>query len=161
MSNYIREAGGSAIGARLRHLSERIDREATQIYEDAGISFQQRWFGVLNLLNNRGPMSVGELAEQLQIRHVSVSQTRSSLEKAGLLASQRDDRDSRRRILSLSPKAEALISKMQPYWDSMADAARDLDQEAGNVVQALNALDEALDRQSLAARVDDNLHKED
>jgi len=157
MSSYIRKAGGSALGARLRQLSERIDREATQIYADAGISFRQRWFGVLDLLAKQGPMTVGELAEKLSIRHVSVSQTRSSLEKAGLLISLPDDTDSRKRVLSLSPKAETLVQQMNPYWDSMAAAAQELGRESGDIVRALNALEEALDRKPLASRVAEKL----
>ena len=38
-------SGGAAIGARLRRLSDRIDREADGLYAAFGIDFEQRWFG--------------------------------------------------------------------------------------------------------------------
>lgn len=55
--DYSREAGGEALGARLRRLSERIDREATQVYVAHNIDFEQRWHGLLNQLIVNGPMS--------------------------------------------------------------------------------------------------------
>jgi len=70
------QAGAAAIGARLRRLSERIDRDAGRLYAEAGIDFEQRWFGVINLLALLGPRTVGELASFLGVSHASVSQVR-------------------------------------------------------------------------------------
>ena len=67
MQDYPSHHRGAAIGARLRRLSERIDREANAIYAEMDIEFEQRWFGVLNQLALSGPMSVGELAAVLGV----------------------------------------------------------------------------------------------
>jgi hypothetical protein len=45
--DYPSRFGGAAIGARLRRLSDRIDREADGLYSALGIDFEQRWFGVM------------------------------------------------------------------------------------------------------------------
>ncbi|HEY0801463.1 MAG TPA: MarR family transcriptional regulator, partial [Steroidobacteraceae bacterium] len=87
MVDYTRKYGPAAIGGRLRRLSESNDEDAGRIYAELGINFQQRWVGVLEQLGDRGPLSVGELASSLGIRHSSVSQTRRSLEDAGLVES--------------------------------------------------------------------------
>lgn len=77
------QPGGASVGALLRRLSERIDRNAHRAHSQPGVVFEPRWMGVLNLLALRGPMSVNELAAVLAISHPSVIQTLASLCKAG------------------------------------------------------------------------------
>ena len=152
-SDYFRQNGAAAIGARLRRLSERIDSDASRIYAEAGLTFEQRWFGVVHLLHQAGALSVGELAAALGIRHVSVSQTRLSLEEAGIVVCESDPADARRRTLHLTKKGQQLVATIAPIGEALARAAIELDDEAGNVVAALERLDRALDRSSLFERV--------
>jgi DNA-binding MarR family transcriptional regulator len=98
-TDHTSKYGPAAIGARLRRLSESIDEDAGRIYAELGIRFQQRWVGILEELKKRGPQTVGELAEALGIRHSSVSQTRRSLEEAGLIDSGAHPEDGRSRKL--------------------------------------------------------------
>ncbi|MDO8295943.1 MAG: MarR family transcriptional regulator [Caulobacter sp.] len=153
--DYTREAGGAAIGARLRRLSAAFDGDATRVYAALGIAFEQRWYGVLNQIALRGPATVGELATTLRITHVSVSQTRQSLEKAGLVVTQPDDEDARRKRLALTPAGQALVDRLTPLWDVFADAALALDAEAGGLAIALDRVDDALARRSLFDRIMD------
>jgi len=118
-----------------------------------GVVFEQRWMGVLNLLALRGPMSVNELAAVLAISHPSVSQTRASLRKAGLIAERVDRRDGRRRLLRLSSKGAALVETLQPIWSALAETAKALNDEADDVVAGLARLERALDRRPLFDRV--------
>ena len=98
-TDFPRSQGGAAIGARLRRLSETLDYDAARVYGALGIRFEQRWFGVLNQIDRHGPMSVGDLATQLRITHVSVSQTRQSLERAGIIVAEPETASS-----SIKPK---------------------------------------------------------
>ncbi len=151
--DYVRSVGGAAIGARLRRLSERIDGDATRVYAALGIEFEQRWFGVLNQLALNGPATVTELASVLRITHVSVSQTRRSLEKARLIESNADATDARRRLLSLTTAGRNLIGQLQPLWQSCEEAALELTSEAGELMACLDRLDDALERRSLFDRM--------
>lgn len=153
LTDYTRNQGGAAIGARLRRLSERIDREATQLYSELGLDFEQRWFGVLNLLAQFGPLSVGELAAPLGISHASVSQTRDSLERRGYIRWTPNPADARSRHLQLTPAGTRLVARLQPLWRALSEAGQELDDEAGEVVAALERLDRALERRSLGERV--------
>lgn len=154
--DYNRGKGGQALGARLRRLSERIDGDSARAYAALDLMFEQRWFGVLDQLVLRGPSSVGDIAAAIGITHVSVSQSCRSLEGASLIASVADPKDARRRILSLTPEGEALIARLRPLWDAFAAAAAELNAEAGNVVEALDRLDDALERRSLLDRIRDH-----
>ncbi len=151
--DYTRSVGGAALGTRLRRLSEVIDRDATRVYATLGIDFEQRWFGVINQLAINGTATVGEIASSLGITHVSVSQTRQSLEKAGLVRAEADPADGRRSRLVLTAKGRALVEQLSPLWVAMADAAADLDAEAGEIVKRLDQLDIALKRKALFDRI--------
>ena len=152
--------GGAALGARLRRLSERIDREADRIYRESGVSFEQRWYGVMNQLAAHGPMTVGALAGALGITHAAVSQTRASLVAEGLLDVVADPADARRRTLVLSAAGKRLVIELQPLWRALSDVSTDLNREAPGLLDALDKLDAALERESLAQRVRARLTKQ-
>jgi DNA-binding MarR family transcriptional regulator len=156
-ADYSRSMGGQALGARLRRLSERIDGDGTRIYAARGVVFEQRWFGVLNQMVLKGPTTVGEIAATMRITHVSVSQACRSLEKAGILASAPDPADARRRIMSLTPEGAALVEQMWPLWQAFNAAAAEINAEAGDVVAALDRLDDALARKSLFERISERI----
>lgn len=151
-SDYSREVRGAALGARLRRLSERLDRDSTRIYSALGVRFEQRWYGVLNQIMVNGPMTVTGIAAALRITHVSVSQSRRSLEAAGLVHSVNDQKDARRRPITLTPLGQALVAELAPLWRALDDSAEELNAEAGDVVALLDRLDDALDRRSLLDR---------
>ena len=152
-ADYPLASRGGALGARLRRLTERIDRDAGRIYAEAGVDFEQRWFGVLNQLVLKGPLSVSDLAQVLGIAQASVSQTRQSLEGAGLIRWEKDARDGRRRTLHLTDKGQDLVAQLTPLWRLLAEVAAELDAEADDTVAALDRLDAALNRNSLYDRV--------
>lgn len=155
MKDYVAEMGGAALGARLRRLSAAVDAASAKVYAARGIRFEQRWFGVINQLDMAGPMSVRELADTLGITHASVSETRKSLEGEGLITSQTDSSDTRRRVLALSPSGEALVTQLRSLWDAFDEAARQLDAEAGGVALVLAKLERALAARPLHVRIAD------
>jgi MarR family transcriptional regulator, organic hydroperoxide resistance regulator len=151
--DYTKRKGGAALGARLRRLSEAIDRDATRAYATVGVKFEQRWFGVLNQLALHGPKTVSEIAATLRITRASVSQTRQSLENAGFIEMEAHPLDARQRHLVLTNAGVKLLGRLQPLWQAMEAAALEVDAEAGNAVAALDRLDEVLARQSLFERI--------
>jgi DNA-binding MarR family transcriptional regulator len=155
LADRTRRYGPAAIGGRLRRLSESIDEDASRIYADFGIEFQQRWVGVLEELSKRGPCSVGELAQMLGIRHASVSQTRRSLEESRLVQSTADPGDARSRRLSLTERGRQFVRQLEPVWNLLNATSVELDEEAGHVIAALDRLDAALSRRSLYHRVNE------
>jgi DNA-binding MarR family transcriptional regulator len=152
LTDYSGAYGAAALGARLRRVSERIDREATAVYQQAGIRFEQRWMAPVSLLTERGEMSVSEIAQALRITQPSVSQTLSSLHAEGFVAEKADSRDARRRIQFLTKAGTAFVVQVEGIWESLTITARELDREAGDVVSSLDRLEKALDRTSLFER---------
>jgi DNA-binding MarR family transcriptional regulator len=155
--DYSKRMGGAALGARLRRVSEAIDKDATRIYATMGITFEQRWFGVLNQLALNSAMTVSELADALRITRASVSQTRQSLEDAGLITSKDHPSDARQRHLALTAKGRRLVNRLALLWHAMDEAAREVDEEAGHVVAILDQLDEALTKKSMFDRISEKM----
>lgn len=150
--DYTRRSGAAALGARLRRLSERIDRDAGRLYAELDVRFEQRWFGVLNQLVLHGPRSVGDLAVALGVTHVAISQVRQALVAEGLVAEDRDPRDGRSRVLRLTEAGQALARRLEPAWKALSAAAVDLNAEAQDALAALERLEAALDRASILDR---------
>ncbi|PHR56291.1 MAG: MarR family transcriptional regulator [Robiginitomaculum sp.] len=142
----------SAIGKRLRRLSHIIDYDARRLYKEHGIHFEQRWFGVINELMSNGPMSVKELSVSLKITHVSVSETRKSLEIKNYIQSTPDKDDARRRLLSITDEGQLFIKTISPIWGALEEVSKELNEETNNVVQGLDKLDAALTKTSLYER---------
>ena len=153
MPDYSKEARCTVLGARLRRLSDQIDRDCGKVYALNGVTFEQRWFGVLKQLQLNGPSSVGHLATLLGITHVSVIQTCQSMKKAGLIASAISSQDARVRHIRLTKKALELLQELAPLWGKISEAGERLNDEAGDVVALLDRLDEALRQKSLLDRI--------
>jgi MarR family transcriptional regulator, organic hydroperoxide resistance regulator len=151
-SDYIRSHGNAGVGARLRRLSERIDRESNAVYAHLGLHFEQRWMGVLMLLDERDEMTVGELAEALRITQPSISQTLRSLQAASIVSDKADPCDSRRRIQRLSPKGLQFIEQVRPVWVALMQTARDLDREGIDILTPIDQIEKSLDRKSVLER---------
>ncbi|WP_395943991.1 MarR family winged helix-turn-helix transcriptional regulator [Brevundimonas sp.] len=156
-ADFSRRSGAAAIGARLRRLSERIDRDASRLYRETGEIFEQRWYGVVRLLAEQEAQSVGDLAAALGVSHASVSQIRDGLARAGLIAWETDTRNARLRRLRLTPEGRALAARLTPLWNALNAAAVELNAEAKDALAAIDRLEQAVARVSLYDRVRANL----
>ena len=151
--------GVTALGSRLRRLLERLDREVLAVYRAAGERFEPRWYGVFAALRDDGPLSVGDLSRRLGISHAAVSQIRTALEAEGLIRGQADPWDGRRQVLSLTPLGRETAARLAPLWSAIGAAVGDMLAEHAPTLPAdLDALEQAIDRHSLAARVGTTLH---
>lgn len=98
--------------AMFRHALRRFLAFSEAAAQEAGMTPQQHQA----LLAIRGSpnrsVSVGELAEQLLIRHHSAVELADRLAHAGLLRRQADTADRRRVRLLLTPRAEDLLTEL-------------------------------------------------
>jgi DNA-binding MarR family transcriptional regulator len=147
-----RRLGAAAVGGRLRRLSERIDEDCARIYAECGIDFEQRWLGLIYILALEGPQSVGKLAAMIGISHASISASRQSMQKAGLILAKTDAKDARTVHLRLSPKGKRLFARIQPIMDILIKVSVEANEEAGQPLAALDRMDDALNRLSLYER---------
>ena len=62
---YIAQLGLVALGSRMRAVSDRLYATADEVYRQSGLDIQGRWLPLLRILHDRGPLTVGEIAEAI------------------------------------------------------------------------------------------------
>jgi len=151
--DFIAAQGARAFGTRLRRLFETLNRGVSEIYADAGVAFEPRWFGLITLLRARERIDIGSAAAALGQSHVAVVQVANVLERRGLVRRVRSKTDGRSRDLQITAKGKALCTELDPLWDRIAAATQSLLKEAApNFLNELDGLDEALARRTLFER---------
>lgn len=151
--NLLDEIGPLAVAARLQRLADSIRKDGTQVYKEHGIDFEPKWFPVVYVLSRKGPLSVVDLAGEVGIAHPSLIQLVKELETKKLVKSSSDKSDKRKRLISLTPKAQALITEMQPVWDKIRAAVAELVETENNLMKSMAETEEQLKRESFFDRV--------
>ena len=151
--DFIQNLGHLALGSRLKRLSDRIMAAGQEVYRDANVDFEPRWFPLFRLLAEEGPLSVGEAAEALGLTHAAISQTARMMKKRGFLSSMKDPEDERRRVLSLTDRGRDELPKLRPLWDDIEKAVREVVEFSGvDVLAAVDGIEQAMDRESFPDR---------
>jgi DNA-binding MarR family transcriptional regulator len=157
MSDWITDMGGLALGSRFRRLSDAMSGEVNKVYKKRNIALNSRHFPVLSLLHKQGKsgLSVTEMAEQLKITHVSVSQTVKQLEKQGYCSRRANKNDERVLQISLTDKANTLLEgELLAVWQVIKTVTEErLNSIDGDFWQGLASAEENLSRYSLSEEI--------
>ena len=139
------ELGHLALASRLKRLGELLQSQVSEVYVEQEESFRARWFPVLIALYRTSPLSIVQLAATLGLTHTAIAQIAQEIEGQGLIGSQQDPRDGRRRMLVLTAEGEATIARMQPLWEEVRAATAELVAESGHdLLAAIAAVEERL-----------------
>lgn len=151
--DVVRELGLLALGSRLRRLSDRLMTDAAAIYRTENVTFEPSWFPLFRLLAAEGPATVGDAAAALGVTHARVSQSSRAMIAGGVAASTKDTDDERRTVLSLTPNGHSLVNALQPIWNSLHHALRDVVAATGvDLLAVLDGLEHALDERAIPER---------
>jgi len=158
--DLIKRLGSLALASRLKRLSDRLLRDGYRIYREQGLDFEPRWFTVFYLLSQKSPLAVTKIARELRVSHPAVNQVANAMEKEGLLVSQKDKADERKRLLSLSPSGRALVTKLKPIWNDFKLAAGELLAESGvDFLEGLDRIEISLDDAEMYDRIKAQIKK--
>ena len=149
--SFLSDQGALALASRLKVLSERSYDLVDQAYRDHGLGLQARWFPLLRLLQQRGPLTVGEIAREIGLTHSAVSQLANKLSREGWLERGQGG-DRRQRVLQLSNKAQAELKAARPLWLAMRNTVEArLQAIGGDLLGALSRYEQSLDAEPLPA----------
>ena len=143
--NFYKRTGELIFGTRLKRVSDRFLMDISRVYKYLKIDFEMSWFPLFFLLNDRGGLTVTEIAGELEITHSAVSQLVGALEKKGLLHFINDASHRRRRRVYFTTKGLDLIRILKPIWDSILRCMREMLEEGQNSAYLLKALEEVED----------------
>jgi DNA-binding MarR family transcriptional regulator/ribosomal protein S18 acetylase RimI-like enzyme len=157
--DLIKELGYLAIGSRMKRLTERLMRSGHIVYKSQKIDFEPRWFPVFYLLQSaQAPLSISEIAKTLRLTHPAVIQITQMMTKKGLIQSSKDEKDRRKRQLSLTQKGKNLVPVLEPIWEDFVAAIvnffENIDVDMIDIIQKIEA---ELDKREMGERIIDQI----
>lgn len=149
------------LGTLLRHLIEALDGAVEEAYGRAGLDYRPRYTPIVRVLIEIGPASIRAISQRAGTTHSAVSQTVSQMRKAGLVRL-RPGGDARERVVALTPRAEAMVPRLERHWAATSAAARGLDDELSAPLSVLvREAIAALERRPFAERIGEALARLD
>jgi DNA-binding MarR family transcriptional regulator/GNAT superfamily N-acetyltransferase len=156
-ADIIEQLGELALASRLRRLSERLFRDISRVYLDLDVEFEARWFPLLQALRRRSPQGVTELAATLRLTHPAVNQLAATMGARGLVRGRGDPHDERRRLLELTAAGRRTAVALDPIWEEVRLASRELlgelAEKGHDLLAALGELETLLDQRNMHERV--------
>ena len=151
--DYIAQLGLVALGSRMRAVSDRLYATADEVFRMTGLELQGRWLPLLRVLHDRGPQTVGEIAEAVGQTHSAVSQLADRLVDQGWLVVEADPADRRRRRLALTPHAGSQLREAKTLWWAIEELFTQHCREQGiELLPTLEAFERVLEP-GLAGRI--------
>lgn len=158
--NIIKQLGHIAIGTRFRILTDRLMQDADKVYKSLQIEFEPRWFTVFYLINQKSPVTITEITEQLGYSQPAVTQIANTLIKKKLIKAVKSKDDSRKKFITITEKGKDLLLKLIPVWQDIENAVKDLLDSTGyDILFILSKLESELDKKDIYTRVLENVKK--
>ncbi len=145
-----------SVGTLLRHVLELLDGDVAAYERRVGLDdYRPRYSPLVRALVEHGPMPIRDLARAVGVTHSAASQTVAQMARSGLVVPEKGA-DARQRIVALTPRAEALVPRIQAAWAATSAAMRDLDAELSMpLADLLTEMVTALHRRPLRDRIED------
>ncbi|WP_105419706.1 MarR family winged helix-turn-helix transcriptional regulator [Neorhizobium sp. T25_27] len=103
-------------------LLRKASRKVSSYYDEAlaplGVNIGQ--FSLLRNINRLAPISLTDLAVQVELDRSTVGRNAKVLERMGLVAIGHGE-DQREAMLTVAPQGHAILKKGAPLWDSVQD----------------------------------------
>jgi DNA-binding MarR family transcriptional regulator len=151
------ESGDPTLHSALRPLREllaEMDGDIARLYAARGVSgVRPRFSMALIRLYHRGPMTVRELAEQIDVTHSAMSQTIAAMRADGLVETA-PGRDARTRDVALTEWGRDLVPFLEAEWRATERAWGELEAELPYpLTQLVEDISAALRRRSFLDRI--------
>lgn len=141
------------LGNLLQRLNENLRKEAQQFYKSQNIDFEPKWFPVIYVLAQKQAISIVELSQEIGYSHPTTISLLKELEKKELIGSTKDAQDERKRLITLTNKANEMIIQLQPLWLIMTEALVELTNTDNNLFKAINEVNQNLKSKNLFDRM--------
>jgi DNA-binding MarR family transcriptional regulator len=142
----------------LRLLQAAMDGEIARIYAEVQIGGLKPSF-VMELLrlHARGPMTISELAESVQLTHSAISQKVAAMRAAGWVRTV-TGADARSKKVTLTAKAGRIVGRLAAEWQATEAAIAEIEAEIPYPLsRVVTDIEEALRRKSFHDRIAEKL----
>jgi len=143
------------LATRMRRFSESLSSNAIMFVKTIYPDLKAAQIAVLYAMDKLGPQTLSDIAAKTGFTHSSISQQAKRLIDDGLLAQEATE-DSRQKRVVLTDDGSDVVKKLSALWDDLDMAVKGAIAETGyDFMTALDALERAFERTTLAARVRD------
>ncbi|NQE61033.1 bifunctional helix-turn-helix transcriptional regulator/GNAT family N-acetyltransferase [Caulobacter sp. RHG1] len=145
--------GVGFLGSRLKRLAERMQADAAEVARSLELPVQPAQMSMLLAIRLHGPISVGELAERLQLAQPTVTRALGAL--GDYVEARPSPDDGRTRSLALTSAGDALLVRVQTELLARIEpaAAELVEGLAGDFMQGLAKVEARLAERSLLGRI--------
>jgi DNA-binding MarR family transcriptional regulator len=154
VEDVVRALGFLCLGSRFKRLGERLQADTQRLLVTLDGEVQVGQYPLLAAIDRLGPLTIGEIAEAIGISQPGATRSLAQLNELGLITSRPAPDDQRVRVVSLTPKGQALIDRAKrDAWPRVEAAVADLCAPlAGPLLSQLAALEDGLQREPLRSR---------
>ncbi len=113
------------LGSRLKRLADQMQSDVIRVSQRVGLPIQPGQYPLLTLLFERGPQTIGALAQAMGLSQPAVTRNVGRLVDLQLVRIDRSDTDGRNRIVALTAAGErAMIRSQEVVWPQVSAAVR-------------------------------------
>ncbi len=156
--DFLSELGLNAVVTRLKRASDAMLHDGKRMYKELGMDIEPNWFAIFKLLRKHGSLTITEIADQIGFSHPSVISIVNKMMKAGYLSESRSDEDSRKRILSLTPKAEGKMPEFEMVWDAGTAGFKKMMHDT-DILHVLDVVEDRIAERGFRSRALEQLEK--
>jgi DNA-binding MarR family transcriptional regulator len=130
-----------------------MDDGISEVYAELGVEGVRPRFSMAIMFLDGGPLSIRQLALEVDVTHSAMSQTVAAMRASGLIRST-PGKDARNRMVELTEKGRALVAVLRAEWFATEAAIAELEDEVPYALsQLIVDLRGALEVRSFAERL--------
>jgi DNA-binding MarR family transcriptional regulator/GNAT superfamily N-acetyltransferase len=156
--NLIQKLGYLSLGTRFRILTDKLLQDVDKVYKNLDIDFEPRWFTVFYLINERGPITVTEIAGELNYTQPAVTQIINILTEKGLVKAVKEKEDSRKKILTITSKGKKLYDQLSPVWEIIENTVKEFFLATGyDILTILEKIETGFNEKDIYSRINEKI----
>jgi DNA-binding MarR family transcriptional regulator/N-acetylglutamate synthase-like GNAT family acetyltransferase len=109
--DVLKERPALFLGSRLKRLAERMQGDVANVVAEAGLEIQPSQYALLATLDLRGPQTVGELVQTMELSQPAVTRMAAKLAQMGFVSIDRLHKDQRHKTVTLTSTGAAAIER--------------------------------------------------
>lgn len=155
VDDFVRHKGYLTLGTRLKRIGDRLQADVQQLIDAAEINVQTGQYPLLAVLDEQGPMTIGDLAEALGVSQPGVTRSVGQLTKQNVVAVSRGQKDQRQKVVTLTDEGKAMVTEgRQSIWPLIDQHLAEICSKGdGPLLDQLDILENALQEKSLYSRI--------
>jgi DNA-binding MarR family transcriptional regulator len=152
--DLVRSYGYLTLGSRFKRIGERLQADVQRLTAAHGFELHGALWTMLIAIERDGPLTVGELAQNLGIAQPGVTRSLAQLEARGLVSQIRSKGDQRRKHVALTAQGRNILDRSKrEIWPRVERAVAEIcDGLDGPILEQLTRIEEALANQPLDQR---------